>query len=84
MTNTTRPPRRPSEESTKVWRSVLADYKLEQRHEAVLLAALEALDRLRQAHAGRAGDSLHRQRTPMGLQRAPRFPSPPTTRGGRR
>ena len=58
MTNTTRPPRRLSGESTKLWRSVLADYELEQRHEAALLAALEALDRLRQAQAQLEADGL--------------------------
>lgn len=58
MTNTTRPPRQLSEESTKLWPSVLADYKLEQRHEAVLLAALEALDRRRQAQAQLEADGL--------------------------
>ena len=51
MTNPTRPPKHLSAESKKLWRSVLADYELEPRHEAILCTALEALDRLRQAQA---------------------------------
>jgi len=56
MTNPTRPPQHLSAESTKLWRSVLADYELEKRHEAVLCTALEALDRMRQAQAQLAED----------------------------
>lgn len=56
MTNPTRPPQHLSVESTKLWRSVLADYELEKRHEAVLCTALEALDRMRQAQAQLAED----------------------------
>ena len=36
-------------ESKDIWASVLADYELEKRHEAVLLTALEAFDRMREA-----------------------------------
>ena len=48
MTNPTRPPQHLSAESKKLWRSVLADYELERRHEAIFQTALEALDRMRQ------------------------------------
>ncbi len=42
-------PRHLSEEARGIWRSVLADYQLEKRHEAVLVTALEAFDRMREA-----------------------------------
>jgi P27 family predicted phage terminase small subunit len=58
MTKPTAPPKHLSAESKKLWRSVLADYELEPRHEAVLLAALEALDRMRQAQALIAAEGL--------------------------
>lgn len=48
MTKPTAPPKHLATESKKLWRSVLADYELEKRHEVVLLTALEALDRMRQ------------------------------------
>ena len=51
MANPTAPPKSLSAESRKLWRSVLADYDLERRHEAALLTALEALGRMRQAQA---------------------------------
>jgi len=47
MTNPTAPPKHLSPESRKLWKSVLADYELEKRHEAILCTALEALDRTR-------------------------------------
>ena len=50
MTNPTAPPKHLSAEARKLWRSVLADDELEKRHEAMLCTALEALDRMRQAH----------------------------------
>ena len=56
MANPTTPPKRLSTESKKLWRSILVDYELEKRHEAVLLTALEALDRARPS-GGRADAS---------------------------
>lgn len=44
-------PKHLSTEASKVWRSVMRDYQLEERHQATLLVACEALDRLRQAQA---------------------------------
>ena len=58
MSKPTAPPKHLSAESRKLWRSVLVDYELEQRHEAILLTALEALDRMRQAQAQLAADGL--------------------------
>lgn len=58
MTNPTRPPQHLSAESMRLWRSVLADYELERRHEAVLCTALEALDRMRQAQALIAAEGM--------------------------
>ena len=58
MTNPTAPPKHLSTESKKLWRSVLNDYELERRHEAILLTALEALDRMRQAQAQLSEDGL--------------------------
>lgn len=48
-----------SAEAKGLWRSVLADYELERRHEAVLLAALEAWDRMREAQAAIAKDGAY-------------------------
>jgi len=58
MSKPTPAPRHLSNESKALWRSVLADYELERRHEAVLLTALEALDRMRQAQAMIVDDGL--------------------------
>jgi len=58
MSKPTSAPRHLSDESKRLWRSVLADYELEKRHEAVLLTALEALDRMRQAQAQLGKDGL--------------------------
>ena len=58
MTNPTRPPQHLSTKSKRLWRSVLADYELEKRHEAILGTAREALDRMRQAQAQLAEDGL--------------------------
>lgn len=58
MTKPTSAPQHLSGESRKLWRSILADYELEQRHEAVLATALEALDRMRQAQALLATEGL--------------------------
>jgi len=52
MTNPTPPPRHLSTRARALWRSVLADYELAKRHQAVLCTALESLDRMRQG-AGR-------------------------------
>jgi P27 family predicted phage terminase small subunit len=44
------PPAHLSDESKGIWRSVLAEYELdEKRHQAMLLVALEAFDRMREA-----------------------------------
>jgi P27 family predicted phage terminase small subunit len=48
-----------SAEARAIWRSVLADYELEKRHEAVLLIALEAFDRMREAQAAIAADGAY-------------------------
>ena len=58
MTKPTAPPKHLSSEARALWRSVLADYELERRHEAILLTALEALDRMRQAQAQLTADGL--------------------------
>lgn len=44
-------PRHLSTESRRLWRSVVATYELEPRHQAVLTAALEARDRMYEARA---------------------------------
>lgn len=46
-------------ESRAIWKSVLADYDLERRHEAILLTALEAFDRMREAQAAIARDGAY-------------------------
>lgn len=48
-----------SAEARTIWRSVLVDYELERRHEAVLLIALEAFDRMREAQAAIAADGAY-------------------------
>mgnify|MGYP001815459605 FL=1 len=58
MTQPTAPPKHLSAEAKALWKSVLADYELERRHEAILLTALAALDRMRQAQAQLAEDGL--------------------------
>jgi P27 family predicted phage terminase small subunit len=50
------PPAHLSGESRALWRSVLKDYELEDRHQIVLTGALEALDRMRQAQAAIEAD----------------------------
>ena len=44
-------PRHLSAESKRLWRETTRVYQLEPRHEAILLCALEAFDRMRQAQA---------------------------------
>lgn len=44
-----RPPSHLSAEARKLWRSVVRDFDLEPHHLAVLLVALEAADRMREA-----------------------------------
>jgi len=48
-----------SDESRRLWRSVLADYDLEPRHESVLCVALEAFDRMREAQAAIRRDGAY-------------------------
>jgi P27 family predicted phage terminase small subunit len=55
---TTAAPRHLSTEARKLWRSVLADYELEPRHLTVLLCALEAFDRYREAQGILAYEGL--------------------------
>ena len=46
-----KPPRHLSSEAKRLWRSIVNDYQLEDRHKVLLTLACEALDRLREAQA---------------------------------
>jgi P27 family predicted phage terminase small subunit len=59
MSKPTAPPRHLSTEAKGIWRSVLAEYSLEVRHEAVLMAALESWDRMREAQAAIRKDGAY-------------------------
>lgn len=59
MKRPTPPPKHLSAEAGKLWRSVLEDYELEPRHEAVLLVALEAMDRMREAQQAIKNDGAY-------------------------
>lgn len=52
-------PRHLSAEARAIWASVLRDYDLERRHEAVLLTAMEAWDRMREAQAAIRRDGAY-------------------------
>lgn len=54
------PPPHLSDESKGIWRSVLEEYELdEKRHQAMLLVALEAFDRMREAQAAIRRDGAY-------------------------
>ena len=46
-------------ESRRLWRETVKTYDLEPRHEAILLVALEAFDRMREAQAAVAKDGAY-------------------------
>lgn len=52
-------PKHLSAEAAKLWRATLGDYELEPRHETVLLVALEALDRMREAQQAVTADGAY-------------------------
>ena len=58
MTNPTRPPKHLSAESKKLWRSVLADYELEPRHEAILSTTADVYAHLTPQTQRRAAERM--------------------------
>lgn len=46
-------------ESRRLWRETVKSYDLEARHEAILLVALEAFDRMREAQAAVKADGAY-------------------------
>jgi phage terminase small subunit len=52
-------PRHLSPESRRLWRETVRTYDLEARHETILMVALEALDRMREAQAAVAKDGAY-------------------------
>lgn len=52
-------PRHLSLEARRLWRETLRAYDLEARHETILMVALEALDRMREAQAAVAKDGAY-------------------------
>lgn len=52
-------PRHLSPEAKRLWRETTRNYTLEARHEAILLVALEAFDRMREAQAAVKADGAY-------------------------
>lgn len=46
-------------ESRRLWRATVKTYQLEARHETILMVALEALDRMREAQAAVTRDGAY-------------------------